>query len=175
MFPPSFPLFFLQLFKSRCVHAELDSCCCTPDPPLPSLWKSVRTFPARGSAPISHKCYVDSFAPQFLVLQILLCISAYIIIKIDVIWLIFVICFAVRSCSVMYNSETPWTVASQPPLPMGLSRQEYWGGLPGPPPGDLRSPVMEPGISQFNTSETWDSLPIACWHQHFHISLAYSL
>ena len=67
-FPPSFPLFFLQLFKSRCVHAELDSCCCTPDPPLPSLWKSVRTFPARGSAPVSHKCCVDSFAPQFLVL-----------------------------------------------------------------------------------------------------------
>ena len=32
---------------------------------------------------------------------------------------------------------TPWTVASQAPLSMGLSRQEYWSGLPCPPPGDL--------------------------------------
>ena len=32
---------------------------------------------------------------------------------------------------------TPWTVACQAPLFMGLSRQEYWSGLPCPPPGDL--------------------------------------
>ena len=25
---------------------------------------------------------------------------------------------------------TPWTVACQPPLSMGFSRQEYWSGLP---------------------------------------------
>ena len=31
----------------------------------------------------------------------------------------------------------PWTVASQAPLPMGFSRQEYWSGLPFPSPGDL--------------------------------------
>ena len=29
---------------------------------------------------------------------------------------------------------TPWTVASQAPLPMGFSRQEYWSGLPLPSP-----------------------------------------
>ena len=29
---------------------------------------------------------------------------------------------------------TPWTVAHQAPLPMGLSRQEYWSGLPLPSP-----------------------------------------
>ena len=28
---------------------------------------------------------------------------------------------------------TPWTVAHQAPLSMGLSRQEYWSGLPFPP------------------------------------------
>ena len=33
--------------------------------------------------------------------------------------------------------ETPWTVAHQAPLPMGFSRQEYWNGLPFPPPGHL--------------------------------------
>ena len=27
---------------------------------------------------------------------------------------------------------------------MGLSRQEYWGGLPCPPPGDLPDPGIEP-------------------------------
>ena len=32
---------------------------------------------------------------------------------------------------------TPWTVAHQVPLSMELSRQEYWNGLPCPPPGDL--------------------------------------
>ena len=27
---------------------------------------------------------------------------------------------------------------------MGFSRQEYWGGLPCPPPGDLPDPGIEP-------------------------------
>ena len=31
----------------------------------------------------------------------------------------------------------PWTVAHQAPLFMEFSRQEYWSGLPFPPPGDL--------------------------------------
>ena len=30
---------------------------------------------------------------------------------------------------------TPWTVARQAPLSMGFSRQDYWRGLPCPPPG----------------------------------------
>ena len=29
------------------------------------------------------------------------------------------------------------TKPCQAPLSMGFSRQEYWSGLPGPPPGDL--------------------------------------
>ena len=28
---------------------------------------------------------------------------------------------------------------------MGLSRQEYWSGLPFSPPGDLPNPGIEPG------------------------------
>ena len=39
---------------------------------------------------------------------------------------------------------TPWTVARQAPLSMGLSRQEYWSGLLFLPPGDLPNPGMEP-------------------------------
>ena len=39
---------------------------------------------------------------------------------------------------------TPWTVAHQAPPSMGFSRQEYWRGLPFPPPEDLPNPRMEP-------------------------------
>ena len=38
----------------------------------------------------------------------------------------------------------PWTVACQAPLSMGFSRQEYWGDLPFPSPGDLPDPGIEP-------------------------------
>ena len=39
---------------------------------------------------------------------------------------------------------THWTAACQAPLSMGFSRQEYWSGLPCPPPGDIPDPVIEP-------------------------------
>ena len=37
-----------------------------------------------------------------------------------------------------------WTVAHQTPLSMGFSKQEYWSGLPCPPPEDLPNPGIEP-------------------------------
>ena len=37
------------------------------------------------------------------------------------------------------------STAHQAPLSMKFSRQEYWSGLPFPPPGDLPDPRMEPG------------------------------
>ena len=39
---------------------------------------------------------------------------------------------------------TPWTVARQAPQSKGFSRQDYWSGLPFPPPGDLPDPGIEP-------------------------------
>ena len=48
----------------------------------------------------------------------------------------------VRACSVMSDS-TPQTVACQAPLSMGFSWQEYWSGLPFPPPGNLPDPGIE--------------------------------
>ena len=39
---------------------------------------------------------------------------------------------------------TLWTVTYQAPLSIGFSKQEYWSGLPCPPPGDLCSPGIEP-------------------------------
>ena len=59
--------------------------------------------------------------------------------------------------SVVFDSEIPWTVACQAPLPMGFSRQEYWSGLPFPPPGDLPNPGTEPVspvlAGRFSTTE----------------------
>ena len=40
---------------------------------------------------------------------------------------------------------TLWTAACQTPLSMKFSKQEYWSGLPFPPPGDLPNPGIEPG------------------------------
>ena len=35
---------------------------------------------------------------------------------------------------------TLWTIDCQAPLSMGFSRQEYWSGLPWPPPKELSDP-----------------------------------
>ena len=58
---------------------------------------------------------------------------------------------------------TLWTVAHQPSLSMGFSRQEYWSGLPRPPPGDLppqgwNPSLMSPELARrfFTPSTTWE-------------------
>ena len=67
-----------------------------------------------------------------------------------------------QSCPTL---ATLWTVAHQAPLSMGFSRQEYWSGLPCPPPGDLPHPGIEPASLMspaladrfFTTSATWEA------------------
>ena len=55
------------------------------------------------------------------------------------------ICCAVLSrFSPIQLFASPWSTAHQAPLSMGFSRQEYWSGLPCPPPGDLPEPGVEP-------------------------------
>ena len=46
------------------------------------------------------------------------------------------------SCAQLF--VPPWTVAHQAPLSVGFSRQEYWSGLPCPPPGNLSNPEIKP-------------------------------
>ena len=48
-------------------------------------------------------------------------------------------------------------VAHQAPLSMGFSRQEYWSGLPYPPPGDF----TDPGIRPASPALQADSLPLS--------------
>ena len=58
-----------------------------------------------------------------------------------------------------------WTTAHQASLSMPFSRQEYWSGLPFPPPGDLPNPGIEPEPFMsptlagrfFTTSATWEA------------------
>ena len=57
-------------------------------------------------------------------------------------------------------STTPWTVARQAPLSMGFSRQEYWSGLPCPPPGDLLDSGIKP-MSPAAPALQADCLPLS--------------
>ena len=73
------------------------------------------------------------------------------------------LCGGAESLSCVRLSATPRTVASQAPLSMGFSRQEYRSGLPCPPPGDLSDPGIKPksltshalARGFFTTSTTW--------------------
>ena len=51
-----------------------------------------------------------------------------------------------------------WTVVYQAPLSIEFSRQEFWSGLSGPPPGDLRNPGIDP-TSPASKALKVDSLP----------------
>ena len=57
------------------------------------------------------------------------------------------ISLACYAMSAMSNSAALWIVALQIALSMRLSRQEYWSGLPCPPPGDLPDPEIKLEIS----------------------------
>ena len=63
------------------------------------------------------------------------------------------------SSLVMSDSfAAPWTVASQPPLSMGFSKQEYWNGFPSPSLENLPDPGIKPAspalAGEFFTTET---------------------
>ena len=73
--------------------------------------------------------------------------------------------YTIHSLKMVYVSDSLWTVAHQASLPLGFSRQEYWSGLPCPPPGDLSNPGIEPWSLMspalaggfFTTSTTWEA------------------
>ena len=58
--------------------------------------------------------------------------------------LAFYVCMCAKSLQLFPTLCNPMTVVRQAPLSMGLSRQEYWSGLPCPPPGNLANPGTEP-------------------------------
>ena len=68
-------------------------------------------------------------------------------------------------------------IACQAPLSIEFSRQEYYSGLPCPPPGDLPDPGIEPMSLKtplagrfFATSTTWEAQPIGIGITHMNSS-----
>ena len=51
----------------------------------------------------------------------------------------------------------PWIIALEAPLSMGFSRQEYWGGLPFLPPGELPNQGLTLCLLHWQA----DSLPLS--------------
>ena len=94
------------------------------------------------SLPASERCMPPAQSPQTLV--VIMCVPA------------------LQSCPTLCDS-----MDCRPPgsLSMGFSRQEYWSGLPCPPPGDLPDPGIEPKSLRspalagklFATSATWEA------------------
>ena len=81
-----------------------------------------------------------------------------------------IVCVYVLCCfSRLRLFATLWIIAHQAPLSMWFSRQEYWSGLPCPPPGDLPNPGIEPTplrspalAGRFIATE--DAM-VGCYHQ----------
>ena len=61
-----------------------------------------------------------------------------------------------KSCSTLV---TPMDCSPPGSSVRGISQQEYWTGLPFPPPGGLPDPGIEPGSPVLQE----DSLPVIQW------------
>ena len=72
--------------------------------------------------------------------------------------------YALSHFSHVWLFVTLWTVAHQVPLSMEFSRQEYWSGLPCPPPRDVPNPGIQPMSLMllaggfFTNSATWEAI-----------------
>ena len=72
--------------------------------------------------------------------------------------MLYVLCVCAVCAQLLHHVPlfaTAWAVARQAPLSMGFLRQEYWSGLPFPPPEDL----PDPGIKPRSPALQVDSLP----------------
>ena len=79
--------------------------------------------------------------------------------------LLFILCVCAKLLQLCPTLCNLIDCTCQAPLPMGFSRQEYWSGLPFPPPGDLPHPGIEsaslssPALAGgfFTTSTNWEA------------------
>ena len=58
-------------------------------------------------------------------------------------WPLLRLCAALSCFSRVQLFATPWTTTRQAPLFMGFSQQQYWSGVPCPPPEDLPNPGIK--------------------------------
>ena len=94
-------------------------------------------------------------------------------------------CYPVLNCfSCVWLYVAPWIPAHQAALSTGFSMQQYWSGLPCPPPRDLPYPRIKPTSLKspalaggfFTTSTTWEALSKwyvnkQCWSQQKQVAL----
>ena len=91
--------------------------------------------------------------------------------------------YVLGHCSRVRLFVTLWTTAHQAPPSMGSSRQEYWSGLPCPPPGDLPDPGIEPlsltsllwQAGSFTTVTSWEGSVYITANSHTHRVQAHNL
>ena len=77
----------------------------------------------------------------------------------------FLVCMCAELLQWCLTLCDPMDCSPSAPLSMRFSRQEYWSGLPCPPPGDLPDPGMEPvSLTSpalagrfFTASTTWEA------------------
>ena len=86
-----------------------------------------------------------------------------------------------QSCLTLCNNAD---CNPQAPPSMGFSRQEYWSGLPCPPPGHLPNPGIEPTSLMsgdirpalaggfFTTRATWEAWQAICQGEKKEMTLA---
>ena len=58
---------------------------------------------------------------------------------------------------------TPWTITHQPPLSMGVSKQEYWSGFPCTSSEDLPNPGIKPTSPCASCIGRWVLYHCATW------------
>ena len=112
-----------NVFTARCVWLQACFSLHAPFPvsPCPLFWP-VKTVSAKGFVTTTH-CFQELLQSEF---HNTLCLA----------------CMLIHFGRVRLLA-TLWTVTHQAPLSMGFSRQEYWSGLPCPPPRDLPQPRQE--------------------------------
>ena len=105
--------------SATCIHMSCPWWMFLPAAPPPQHQRGDGPHRALGQAP----CAIQHLPISYLFTQVLCC---------------------AQSLSHVPLSVTPWTVAHQASLSMGFSRQEYWSGLPWPPPGDFSNLGIKP-------------------------------
>ena len=141
---PPWCLLVALLQRSTASDAPAWSCCSPAQntrPSLPSLWDypSLACYPGQVHL-ISHSAFLT---PQVTdkneLIQPYLLLCACVLSRVQLI-------------------AIPPTEAHHAPLSIGFSRQEYWNGLPSPPPGDLPNPGIKLA-SPVSPALQADSLP----------------
>ena len=81
-------------------------------------------------------------------------------------------CVCAQSLNHVRPFAASWTMASQAPLSLEFSKQDFWNGVPFSPPGNLPYPGVKPASLAspsltgrfFTASTTWEALSIVPLH-----------